>query len=177
MLLHDEMRNALGGHPRQPVVEEVVKCPLADSDRRIGDDAIESHVVVHPVGCCDGDPIRGIDRCGVGGGEPTRPLVDVDRPDSGVRRPERGDTGDRPPAAAEVEDGAVGRRERRCFLEEQFCAGIEMLGGEDTSVGGQGDGEVGQADLDGTRIRGDGRIVIEVLTGTHPVDGSGVCGG
>ena len=79
--------------------------------------------------------------------------------------------------AAEVEDGAVGRRERRCFLEEQFCAGIEMLGGEDTSVGGQGDGEVGQADLDGTRIRGDGRIVIEVLTGTHPVDGSGVCGG
>lgn len=52
-----------------------------------------------------------------------------------------------------------------------------MLGGEDTSVGGQGDGEVGQADFYGTRIRGDGRLVIEVLTGTHPVDGSGVCGG
>ena len=87
MLLHDEMRNALGGHPRQPVVEQVVKCPLADSDRRIGDDAIESHVVVHLVGRRDGDPIGGIDRCGVGGGEPTCPLVDVDRPDSGVRRP------------------------------------------------------------------------------------------
>ena len=177
MLLHDEMRNAVGSHPRQPVVEKVVKCPLADSDRRIGDDAIESHVVVHPVGCCDGDPIGGIDRCGVGGGEPTRPLVDIDRPDSGVRRSQRGDAGDWSPATAEVEDGEVGRRERRCFLEEQFCAGIEMLGGEDTAVGSQGDGEVGQADLDGTRIRGDGRLVIEVLTGTHPVDGSGVGGG
>ncbi len=52
-----------------------------------------------------------------------------------------------------------------------------MLGGEDTAVGSQGDVEVGQADLDGTRIRGDRRLVIEVLTGTHPVDGSGVCGG
>ena len=47
---------------------------------------------------------------------------------------------------------------------------------EKTPVGGQGDGEIGQADLDGTRIRGDGRIVIEVLTGTTPstVAGSAV---
>lgn len=113
MLLHDEMRNAVGGHPPQPVVEEVVKCPLADSDRWIGDDAIESHVVGHLVGCCDGDPILSIDCCGVGGGEPTRSLVYVDRPDSGVRRSQRGDAGDRSPATAEVKDGAVGRRERR----------------------------------------------------------------
>ena len=90
-----------------------MKCLLADSDRWIGEDAIESHVVVHLVGRRDGDPIGGIDRCGVGGGEPTRSLVDIDRPDSGVRCPQRDDAGDWSPATAEVEDGAVGRRERR----------------------------------------------------------------
>lgn len=113
MFLHDEMCDTVGGHPPQPVVEKVVKCPLTDSDRRIGDYAIESHVVGHLVGCCDSDPIPGIDRCGVGGGEPTRSLVDIDRPDSSVRRPQRGDAGDWSPATAEVEDGSVGRRERR----------------------------------------------------------------
>ena len=113
MFLHDEMCNAVGGHPCQPAVEKVVKCLLADSDRWIGEDAIESHVVAHLVGCCDSDPIPSIDRCGVGGGEPTRSLVDIDRPDSGVRCPQRGDAGDWSPATAEVEDGAVGRRERR----------------------------------------------------------------
>ena len=65
---------------------------------------------------------------------PSGPLVDVDRPDRRVRGVERQRQGDRPPAAAEVEQ-VPGRRRRGSVAQQHPGAEVDVLGAEHAARG------------------------------------------
>ena len=88
---------------------------------------------------------------GVGPGQLERPLVDVDRPHGGARRPGRQRQRHRAVAAAEVDQ--VAGRAAAGGQQQHLGAGIDPAGREHAPVGAQGEGHVGQVEAHLGRAR------------------------
>ncbi len=150
ILLHDENRPTGRRQSAEPVPEHFVQCGLADLDGRIAPDEIEAKFGIHLLGV-DHVEIRHSEPSRVAFGEVASSLVHVDGDDAGSRSPSGERQCDRTCSTAQIEEHAiVGRRGR--IGEQVLGAGVEPTVGEDSVIGLEIEGVVGQDDGHGARL-------------------------
>ena len=134
----------------QPQFEHAVQLVLPDPDRRIRPDRHEGDVfgnILRPAGV----DIVEAEGARVPAHEIECTLIHVDRPYGRVGRLERGAEGDRPPAAAQIQQVAT-RRRRRNVSEENLRPDIDALRTENAARGRQLVVGTGEGDVDGTKL-------------------------
>jgi len=151
VLLHHQVGVPTGSESFEPAGEQRVERRLADANRGIGVDGVETDVGGQAgldgcvrVACNDGVDRRGSGGRRVGYAQAHRPLVHVDGPDGGLGGPSGQGDGDGAVAAPEVEQVGGPLRRRRPVEQQVLRTGIDSVAGEHAGVGRELDGEVGQ---------------------------------
>ena len=127
MALNHQMGHAIRGEMGEPAKQNLMERLLADPNRGVAENPVDDKIVWNVIRGRDMDPVGGADSRCVPLGQRACSLVDVDGPNLGVRCSGGSDTGDRSPAAADVEDHVIGGCERWRLEEQEFGADIEFV--------------------------------------------------
>lgn len=159
--MHDDDRVTVSGQSWEPCQQHVVQGSLAHLDRRIAPDDIELDIGGNLFWCADLH-IRQAEFASVVDCELSGPFVDVGSPDRTLWSAQSHCRSDGTGSASEVEKRSC-RRQGRSLLQEDLRAGIESVSAEDSGIGGQLEGEVGQRDENDSRTGRRLRLGVEVV--------------
>lgn len=133
--MRDEAGDAGGGEAREPRREQSVQFVLADADRGVRPQQIETNVGGN-VGLVANDDVRDVVARHRHARDVAGPLVDVDGPDRGVGSQSGEVRRNCTATAAEVAERATGRG-RRGILEQHARTPVEITAVEDTAIEGE----------------------------------------
>ncbi len=142
-----EQRSTIGDEAIEPGDEQGQQRSLADSDGWVGPDLDEANVLRDLLGH-HGAHIGQLASGGIERRELERSAIDVEGPDGGLRdTPGQGQC-DRTVATTQIEQVSACSG-RRSLQQQQLGAGVDAVPGEDSSVGGERQGQVGQREGNG----------------------------